>query len=39
MIGDRPVSDTGWDSEVACYPFVMCYAGNDYAGIGVAELA
>ena len=34
MIGDRPVSDTGWDSEVACYPFVMCYAG-----IGVAELA
>ena len=41
------VSDTGWDSEMTCYPFViehegrtlMFYAGNDYAGIGVAELA
>ena len=40
------VSPMGWDSEMTCYPFVlhldgrtlMFYDGNDYAGIGVAEL-
>ena len=44
------VSASGWDSQMTCYPSVihhegpagprtlMFYAGNDYAGIGAAEL-
>jgi hypothetical protein len=42
------ISDTGWDSQMICYPFVfnhsgkmyMIYNGNDYGktGIGLAEL-
>ena len=40
------VSTGGWDSEMTCYPCVlrldrrtlMFYDGNNYAGIGVAEL-
>ncbi len=44
------VSESGWDSQMTCYPSVirhqgpdgtrtlMFYAGNDYAGIGAAEL-
>ena len=43
------VSESGWDSEMICYPFVfnlngrrlMLYNGNDYgrSGFGLAELS